>query len=112
MSSYAEQHLIYKVANAEVELYPYPHFFVERVFPADFYARMREHFPQAADMPQLKSVRPVGSGYPEQRLCIPLDLESVEKLPSKQRLLGRNCAMAARQPVLQHPDGEVSAVSQ
>jgi len=85
MSSYAEQHLIYRMANAEIRLYPYPHFYVEQVFPPEFYARLRDCFPQAAAMPQLKTIRPVGSGYSEQRLCVPLAPEPVGQLPAKER---------------------------
>lgn len=31
-------HVIYAVTNAQLNLYPYPHFYVRNVFPADFYA--------------------------------------------------------------------------
>lgn len=85
MSSYAEHHLIYRIANTEVRRFPYPHFYVENVFPADFYARVRAFFPSSEAMPALKTIRPVGSGYPEQRLCIPLAPEALQTLPDGQR---------------------------
>jgi|APFre7841882724_1041349.scaffolds.fasta_scaffold00236_8 hypothetical protein len=85
MSSYAEQQLIYRVSNMQVNTFPFPHFCAADVFPADFYARMLEHFPEAEVMPKLKSVRPVGSGYSEQRLCIPLTPGDVGRLPAAQR---------------------------
>lgn len=85
MSSSAELHLMYQVANAEVRMFPFPHFYIEDVFPAAFYARLREHFPEAQAMPPLKTVRPVGPAYSEQRLCVPLAPEPVGKLPQRQR---------------------------
>lgn len=33
-------HLCYKIANATLNLYPYPHFYITDVFPADFYATL------------------------------------------------------------------------
>jgi len=85
MSVSAEQHLIYRVLNADVKMYPFPHFYVEDVFPAEYYARMLEFFPHVSVMPTLKSVRKVGSDYSEQRLCVPLVAEHVDKLPAEQR---------------------------
>jgi hypothetical protein len=85
MSSYAEHHAIYQILNADIRRYPYPHFFVEDVFPTDYYARMRECFPDAASMPPLKTVRRVGSEYPEQRLCVAVDPTSLATLPPNAR---------------------------
>jgi hypothetical protein len=122
MSSYAEQHLVYRVGNIDVRGFPFPHFSVADVFPAEFHARMLEHFPDVADMPTLKSVRPVGSGYSEQRLCVPLTPEHVDRLPAPKRdfwneqapwLLGEpffRALMARFQPWLQErfrPYGDV-----
>jgi len=45
MSSGVDLHLLYKVANAPVASYPFPHFFVQDVFPADFYARLQTMLP-------------------------------------------------------------------
>lgn len=85
MSSYAEHHLVYRIANADIRRYPYPHFYIEDVFPADFYARLRDCFPVAESMPPLKTVRPVGSEYPDQRLCVPVDPAALANLPPKSR---------------------------
>jgi len=81
----AEQHLIYRVVNLDVKMYPFPHFYVEDVFPAKYYARVLEFFPHVASMPTLKAVRSVGPDYSEQRLCVPLVPEHVDKLPAGQR---------------------------
>ena len=39
------EHVIYKLRNAEILLYPYPHFYVEDVFPAGFYAQLLDALP-------------------------------------------------------------------
>lgn len=35
-----EEHVIYKLRNAQISPYPYPHFYVENVFPNDFYEEL------------------------------------------------------------------------
>lgn len=92
MSSYAEQHLIYKVSNAEVRTFPYPHFYIEDVFPAETYAQMLAHFPAVESMPALKDIRLVGTGYPEERLCVPLTDDELAKLPDAQRTFWTDAA--------------------
>ena len=41
MSSSAELHLSYKVGNAPVSMFPFPHFYVQDVFPQDFYDQLQ-----------------------------------------------------------------------
>jgi hypothetical protein len=101
MSSYAEQHLIYRLANMEVRQFPFPHFHVPDVFPADFFARLLESFPEAVAMPTLKSVRTVGSGYSEQRLCVPLGPKHVAEMPAEKRAFWKeNAPWLLGKPVL------------
>ncbi len=64
MSSNAELHLAYKVGNAELSLFPYPHFFVHNVFPSDFYAEIQANLPDPAALLPIAEVRPV-KGYKE-----------------------------------------------
>src|SRR3954464_288478 len=64
MSSNAELHLAYKVGNAELSLFPYPHFFVQNVFPSDFYAEIQANLPDPAALLPIAEVRPV-KGYKE-----------------------------------------------
>ena len=37
MLTETETHLAYKVANAEIKMFPFPHIYLENVFPPDFY---------------------------------------------------------------------------
>ena len=64
MSSNAELHLAYRVSNAPLNLFPYPHFFVEDAFPADFYREMQAMLPDPAALLPLAAARGV-KGYDE-----------------------------------------------
>ncbi|HYC38363.1 MAG TPA: hypothetical protein VEC19_18190 [Usitatibacter sp.] len=64
MSSSAELHVAYKVGNAPIQPYPYPHVFIESIFPEDFYARMQEMLPDPKCLLPLEQARGV-RGYDE-----------------------------------------------
>ena len=80
MSSSAELQLAYKVANAPINLFPYPHFFIRDVFPDDFYRELQANLPDSGDMAPIEEVRPV-RGYKE-RFVMPLAGEQVRRLPA------------------------------
>lgn len=42
-------HLAYKICNAPVHRFPFPHIYVENVFPDDFYARLIANLPPEGD---------------------------------------------------------------
>jgi hypothetical protein len=84
MSSDVELHAAYKVANAPLNMFPYPHFYVEKIFPEAFYARLQSMLPTPDDMRPIAEVRPV-KGYKE-RFVLDLGSEQVAGLPeSKQK---------------------------
>jgi len=93
MSSGVDLHLLYKVANAPVASYPFPHFFVQDVFPADFYARLQTMLPDRdSTMRPLAEVRritdrsgeAVSDAYRE-RYILKLRDEDLAALPPAQR---------------------------
>ena len=45
MYSHVDSHLAYKIANANLLEYPYPHMFIENIFPADIYEEMLINMP-------------------------------------------------------------------
>lgn len=51
------EHVIYKLRNAKINHYPYPHFFVENVFPLDFYSNLLNALPED------DSYEPFAGGY-------------------------------------------------
>ena len=42
-------HLAYKLLNAQVHSFPFPHIYVENIFPDDFYARLLADLPPEGD---------------------------------------------------------------
>ena len=61
------EHVIYKLRNARVLNYPYPHFFVEDVFPDDFYWKM------LARLPEQEEYAPSEGGYRNRLFADPKD---------------------------------------
>lgn len=80
MSSSAEMQLAYRVGNAPIHNFPFPHIYVENVFPHDFYRRLREHLPPKEYFRTLKALQRVTGDYPETRLVLPLEPERIAEL--------------------------------
>lgn len=59
-----EEYVKYRISNATVREYPYPHFFVENIFPADYYQRILACWPV---IERFRSLDETGraSGYPD-----------------------------------------------
>jgi hypothetical protein len=79
----AELHLAYKVANAPIAGFPYPHCYVENVFPDDFYAEMQRNLPDPEAMIPIEEARHV-QGYPE-RFVLEFRPEHLQTLPESKR---------------------------
>ena len=88
MSSSAELHVSYKVGNAPINMYPFPHFFVGGVFPADYYARMQESLPDPSHLASLHSARGV-KGYDE-RFVLEFKEEPFAQLTREQDAFWRD----------------------
>ena len=111
MYSDAELQLVYKFANAEVYGFPYPHCFIENIFPDDFYAELQRNLPDPAAMIPIEQARPV-KGYKE-RFVLDVSGKQLETLPEEKRkfwhdfrewlLSGRFQSLALRkfQPLLE-----------
>jgi len=85
MSSGAELQLVYKVANAPVNPWPFPHFYVPDIFPADYYAELQRMLPDPAAMRSLPEVRPVPKDTYKERFVLELSPERLGALPEGQR---------------------------
>lgn len=83
MSSSAELHLAYKVGNATIRPYPYPHFYLEEAFPPEFYREMQAMLPDPEAMRPIEEVRPV-VGYKE-RFVLNMNDKSLAALPEEKR---------------------------
>jgi hypothetical protein len=85
MYSDVEEHVIYQIANAPLLEYPYPHIYVDPIFPDDFYAAMRRNWPASSSLVSLASTGRVPAGsYPE-RFILPFTPPQIGKLPAEQR---------------------------
>jgi hypothetical protein len=85
MSSAAELHMLYRIGNAPVNPFPYPHFYVRDVFPPDFYAELQRHMPPREALSPISEVRHVAPTYGKTRSVLILDPESVGKMPEPLR---------------------------
>ncbi len=85
MSSDAELHCLYQIANAPVREFPYPHVYVRDVFPADFYAQMLRNLPPESQLKTLRALKRVSGNYPDTRLVLPLTKEHTALLDEEQR---------------------------
>ena len=81
MSSSAEQHTLYQVANAPLREHPYPHILVRDVFEPEFYRRMLENLLPATLMRPIKEERQVGKAYSDDRYVYTLSQDKVGALP-------------------------------
>ena len=83
MSSNAELHLTYQVANAQLNMFPYPHFYVQDAFPKDYYDTLQAMLPDPQAMLPIGQVRPV-RGYNE-RFVMEFHGDQLEALPEKKK---------------------------
>ena len=85
MSFGADLHVLYRIANAPVQHFPFPHIYVRDVFPPDYYRELRDHMPPESLFRTLTSLKRVSDDYPESRLVLPLAPDHLEKLPEPYR---------------------------
>lgn len=85
MPSNVNLHVLYQIANAPIRLFPFPHIYVQNVFPADFYHELRGRLPPAEAYQNLEALKRVGAGYPDTRLVMVVTPENVRALPEPSR---------------------------
>ena len=85
MSASHELQLSYRVANAPVNVFPYPHCFISDVFPKDFYADMQRNLPDPKVMVSLAETGRVTPGAYKERFILELKPNGLEKLPEDKR---------------------------
>lgn len=83
MFSDAELQLAYKIGNVPFGMFPYPHFYLQDVFPADFYRQLQQNLPDPQAMIPIEKARPV-QGYKE-RFVLGLTDEHLATLPEAKR---------------------------
>jgi hypothetical protein len=85
MSSAVEEHVIYQIANAPLREYPYAHIYIENIFPPDFYAQLRAHWPGPSALTSLAESGRVPKGaYPE-RFVVPFTPAGIARMNPDHR---------------------------
>lgn len=85
MSSTAEEHVLYQIANAPIRTYPYAHIYVENVFPDDFYAALRANWPDQSALASIASTgRVPKDAYPE-RFVMPFKPSEIDRFSEDRR---------------------------
>ena len=46
----AELHVAYRIGNTQISNFPFPHFFIENIFPNEFYSMIQENLPEINQM--------------------------------------------------------------
>lgn len=85
MSSNVNWYVLYKIANAPISPFPFPHIYVQDVFPEDFYRELRAHLPPSEAFKNLKDLGRVRAGYPDTRLVMPVTPDYVQSLAEPLR---------------------------
>jgi hypothetical protein len=73
MSSSVEGFVVDRIASAPVEVEPFPHCLVDGIFPAEFFERLLDAWPEDGGFRRLVDPKRVGKAYSPQRLIIELD---------------------------------------
>lgn len=105
MSSAADRHaeynLLYNIINAPIRPYPFPHLYVENVFPEQFYRDMLAAFPAADQLRPIAQERHLPRDMYPNRFIVTLGPEALAAMAERQRavwarlhdfLLGREFA--------------------
>ena len=86
--SEVEQQVMYRIGNAPLRTWPYPHFVVEDVFPADYYAQLLDALPPLDSYRTIADAGRVSQATPDayrQRHTIDLTRPEPERFPPAQR---------------------------
>lgn len=78
-------HVLYQIANAPIRMFPFPHVYVENVFPPDYYREMRARLPSKEAFRTLNALGRVGEDYPESRLVLPVTPGHLERAAESVR---------------------------
>ena len=85
-----ELKIVYKIANTQINIFPYPHLYINDIFTDSFYTQIIKHLPQYDQLKTLSEVRPVPKGGYLERFAINLDDESLSVLNDKKYIFWSN----------------------
>ena len=79
-----ELNIAYKIGNKEILNFPFPHMFIENIFPTDFYQKIQDNLPSPDLLEVINKKRSV-IGYDE-RFVLTFDNKSLNTLDDKKRV--------------------------
>lgn len=85
MSNSVEDHVLARIDAAPIRRLPSPHFYLEGVFPDDYYRDLRAMLPDDDSYTCLGDTGRVPKGSYRERFVFVPDAKSIDKLPSDQR---------------------------
>jgi hypothetical protein len=88
----------YKIANANIRPYPYPHFFIESLFPEPFYQELLSFLPETACYQKLSETGKTSGTY-DKRYIFPLEEEEFAKLSLPDLFFWQKFAFYLNHPV-------------
>ena len=100
MSDDVFDHLCYRIANAPTRTYPYSHFFVDSLFPEEFYQELCTSFPDTEHYQKLSDTGKVPPGTYDKRYVLSLQDDKLMQLPWQQMLFWQRMAQFLSDPHL------------
>lgn len=85
MSSAAEEHVIARIAEAPIQRLPSPYFYIEGIFPDDYYAELLASFPDDDDYVCLADTGRVRGDAFRERFVFLLKDAGIDALPAAKR---------------------------
>ncbi|MDG2252910.1 MAG: hypothetical protein P8K73_04625 [Methylophilaceae bacterium] len=82
--------MAYKIANTQINVFPYPHLYVKNVFTDEYYAQIIKHLPHYDQLRTISDVRPIPKGGYLERFALNLDDKSLGVLSDKNYLFWSN----------------------
>jgi hypothetical protein len=85
MSSGVEAYLTSRILTTPLREDPYPHVYVERAFPEEFYAALRSNWPGTEYLAPISATGRVTAGAYSERYVMPMRTSVIEQLPDGLR---------------------------
>ena len=77
-----ELHVSYKLGNAPINFFPFPHFYCENVFSNHFYKKIQENLPDESYLFPISEKRPVPKESYKERFVLSLEDHDISQLPN------------------------------
>ena len=84
----AELHVAYKIGNVPIFNFPFPHFYLENIFPDDFYSKIQENLLEKKEMTSMADLYPQNTGLSAYKDRYVMDFtraDSMKKVSKKKQ---------------------------